>query len=312
MTDLQRYACLVIPHLPVRIALQQYPTLAGTPIAIGTPGQRGTLTACSPEACALGLRVGMLAHEAQNLCPQLTVLPADPLASTHLQTTILQALSHVCPTVQRRALGCIDLDLHGLGRHYPSAEALGTALLACVDATLDPRLGMASSSFAAYVAARRTPPGTVRIIDHAALDRLLARCPVELLPLSPATLRRMDQLGLRRFGDIARLPRTVLVAQFGAEGQRAWQLAHGDDPAPFIAEPLPEPISELLRLPAASCLAGELAVACRIVASRLLARPELRGQALRRLRLELCLEHGGVVGRTLLVMGGRVVMIRLV
>jgi hypothetical protein len=45
-------------------------------------------------------------------------------------------------------------------------------------------------------------------------------------------------------------------------------------------------------------------VACRIAASRLLARPELRGRALRRLRLDLCLEPGGVVGRTLLVKGG--------
>lgn len=303
---------LVIPHLPIRLALQQHPDLAGSPLAITVPGVRGTLIDCSDEARALGIRAGMLAREAQNLCPQLVVLPDDPLAASSLQHTLVQSLYQVCPTLRRDAPGRITLDLRGLDRHYPSTQALGNVLLARVDPELAPRLGIAASAFVAYVAARRSRPGIVRVVDRDAQHRLLERCPVELLSLPPVTIQRMERLGLHRLGDLAHLPLSALVAQFGADGKRAWQLARGEDPDPFVAETVSQPIVELLRLPAASSLAGDLAVACRIAASRMLARPELRGQSVRRLRLDLFLEHGGTTGRTTLIKGGTRDLKRLV
>jgi nucleotidyltransferase/DNA polymerase involved in DNA repair len=304
MANLPTRGCLVVPHLPIRLALQQHPTLTGLPVAISTPGQRGTVIDCSPEARALGLRVGMLAREAQNLCPQVTILPDDPLRYSGEHRAIVRALLDVCPTLQSGPPGCVYLDLRGLQRHYERPEALGKALLGCVNAAFEPRLGMAASQFAAYVAARRSRPETIRIVDEASQQRLLARCPVELLPLATETLRRMERLGLQRLEDVGRLPLTALVAQFGKDGKRAWQLARGEDPDPFIAEPVHEPIIELLKLPTASNLEGDISIATRIAASRLLARPDLRGRAIRRLRLDLRLEHGGVVGRTMLVKGG--------
>jgi len=296
--------CLVITHLPVRLALQQHPTLASTPLAITSPGARGTLVDCSPEARALGIRAGMLARDAQNLAPHLTILPDDPLRAASLHHLMVLALSQVCPTLRRDAPGCISLDLRGLDRHYPSSQALGAALLACVDTDLAPRLAIASSAFVAFVAAQRSRPGTVRVIDREDHERLLARCPVKLLSLPPATLQRMERLGLHRLGDIGRLPLTALVSQFGADGKRVWQLAQGEDPDPFVAETITYPIVELLRLPTATSLASDLTVACRIAASRLLAGPALRGHAVRRLRLDLFLEHGGTIDRTVLIKGG--------
>lgn len=304
--------CLVIPHLPIRLALQQYPTLVGAPLAISTPGSRGMLIDCSPEARERGIRPGMITREAQNLCPQLTVLPDDPLAAASFQQRLVQDLYQVCPTLRRRGPGCIDLDLRGLDRHYASAEALGAALLACVDPELGPRVGIASSAFVAFVAARRSQPGTVAVVSPEQQGRLLERSPVELLPLSQETRRRLERFGLRRVGDVGRLPLTALVAQLGAEGQRAWHLAHGQDPDPFVAEQISHPIIELLRLPAATSLSSDLAVAGRIVTSRLLARRDLQGQAIRRLRLDLFLEHGGTAGRTALIKGGTRDLKRLV
>ncbi len=304
--------CLAIPHLPIRLALQQHPDLAGSPLAITTPGARGTLLDCSPEARLLGIRPGLLAREAQNLCPQLLVLPDDPLAAASLHHTLIQSLYHLCPTLRRGGPGSIHLDLRGLDRHYPSTQALGNALLACVDADLRPRLGIAGSAFVASVAARRSRPGVVRVVDRADQQRLLERCPVELLPLPPATIQRLERLGLHRLGDLGQLPLTALVAQFGADGKRAWHLARGEDPDPFVAETISQPIVELLRLPTASSLASDLAVASRIAASRLLARSELRGQAVRRLRLDLFLEHGGTLARTALIKGGTRDLKRLV
>lgn len=298
------FGCLLVTHLPLRLALRQHPGLKGTPVAVATPGQRGTLIDCSRSASELGLKPGILAREAQSLCPQVTILPDDPLAYAAEHTALMRALADVCPTLQRGPVGRINLDLRGLQRHYTSSIELGRALLDVTRADLRPRLGMGPSVFTAYVGAHGTRAGSVRVITPAKVGQLLERRPIDLLPLPRETLARMERLGLQRIADLSRLPLTALVAQFGTEGKRAWQLAHGEDPDPFVPEPILEPVIEVLPLPDPTALEQELAVALRVATGRLLARPELQGRAIRRVRLDLQLGYGGTVGRTFVVKDG--------
>ncbi len=298
------FGCLLVTHLPLRLALRQHPGLQETPVAITTPGQRGTLIDCSRRATEFGLKPGMLAREAQTLCPQVTILPDDPLAYAAEHTALMQALADICPTLQRGPVGRINLDLRGLQRHYTSPDELGQTLLGVARADLKPRISMAPSVFTAFIAARGTRPGGARVITPEDVGHLLEHRPIDLLPLPLEMLTRMERLGLQRIPDIVRLPLTTLVAQFGNHGKRAWQLARGEDPDPFIPEPILEPVIEVLPLPAPTALEHELAVALRVVAGRLLARPELRGRAVRRLRLDLQLGYGGTVGRTFVVKEG--------
>lgn len=304
MNNWPPFGCLLITHLPLRLALRQHPGLQGTPVAIATAGQRGVLVDCSRKATELGLRPGMSARDAQSLCPQVTILPEEPLAYAAERTALIQALSEVCPTLQRGPAGQVYLDLRGLQRHYSSPEELGRALIAATMSDLKPRLGMATGVFPAFVAARTTRPGTVRVVSPEETCTLLEDHSIDLLPVAPEVLSRMERLGLQRIADIARLPLTAMLAQFGNEGKRAWQFARGENADPFVPEPILEPVIEVLSLPAPTAMEQELAVALRIVAGRLLARPELRGKAVRRIRLDLQLAYGGTVGRTFLVKNG--------
>lgn len=298
------FGCLLITHLPLRLALRQHPGLQGSPVAIATAGQRGVLVDCSRKATELGLRAGMTARDAQSLCPQVTILPDDPLAYAAEHAALIRALADICPTLQRGPAGRVYLDLRGLQRHYSSPHELGRALLDTTMSDLKPRLGMASGVFPAFVAARSTRPGTIRVIALDETGPLLEDHAIDLLPLPQPVLTRMERLGLQRIADIARLPLTAMLAQFGNEGKRAWQFARGENADPFIPEPILEPVLEILSLPAPTALEQELAVALRVVAGRLLARSELRGKAIRRLRLDLQLAYGGTVGRTFTVKDG--------
>jgi hypothetical protein len=60
----------------------------------------------------------------------------------------------------------------------------------------------------------------------------LSQFPVDLLPVSAETRRRLYLFGLRRMGQFARLPPAAVLAQFGWEGQRAHRLARGQDDRP--------------------------------------------------------------------------------
>jgi nucleotidyltransferase/DNA polymerase involved in DNA repair len=57
----------------------------------------------------------------------------------------------------------------------------------------------------------------------------LRRLPVERLPLSDATRRRLRLLGMVRAGDLLSLPTGALEAQFGKEGQTLLVVIRGED-----------------------------------------------------------------------------------
>jgi len=118
----------------------------------------------------------------------------------------------------------------------------------------------------------------------------LAHLPIEDLPVSVEMRRRLRLLGLHSLGELARLPQSAVAAQFGAEGRRAWELAHGIDRMPIIPYRPPRMVTERLAFPAPVDTEDALLAAVRTLLSRVLQRPEVRGRAARRLQVRVLLE----------------------
>src|SRR5437763_14955704 len=78
----------------------------------------------------------------------------------------------------------------------------------------------------------------------------LAWLSIEDLPVSVEMRRRLRLFGLRTLGELARLPQSAVAAQFGAEGTRAWELAHGVDRTPIVPYLPPRMVAERLAFPA--------------------------------------------------------------
>src|SRR2546422_212828 len=92
-------------------------------------------------------------------------------------------------------------------------------------------------------------PG-VALVPRGTEAAFLSGLSVEDLPVSTEMRRRLRLLELRTLGDLACLPRGPVAAQFGAEGERAWELAHGIDRGPLIPYRPPQSITERLAFPA--------------------------------------------------------------
>lgn len=105
--------------------------------------------------------------------------------------------------------------------------------------------------------------------------------------------RRLRLLGLHTLGDLARLPQGPVAAQFGAEGARAWELAHGIDSSPLVPYRPPRSITERLGFPAPVETSDVLIAAARRLLERAFRRPELQGRAARGLCLRVGLEECG-------------------
>ncbi len=134
----------------------------------------------------------------------------------------------------------------------------------------------------------------IAIVPSGKEAAFLAELSVEDLPVSVEMRRRLRLLGLGRLGQLARLPRGAVAAQFGAEGARAWELAHGVDRSPVIPYRPPRIITERLAFPAPVDTMDALLIATRTLLRRALDRPEARGRAARGIRLCVEMEDGRV------------------
>src|SRR5258708_5119258 len=159
-----------------------------------------------------------------------------PLPSDH---ALLDLAREFTPRVEARGPTPVLLDLHGLGRVWPTPEDLGQALLrAAGGGRLPPHVALAWPRAAALMAARGRAGLT--IIPAGQEAAALAPLPLLLLDLDPQRQELFHRWGLRTIGDLAGLPAAGLSSRLGPDGPRLRRLARGEDDVPLVPTPLPE------------------------------------------------------------------------
>jgi DNA polymerase-4/protein ImuB len=248
-----RIVCVYIPRFAVEAERRRPARPAGQGLAtrlilIG----ESTVFDCSLGAEVSGVRCGMRMSEALGLCHQAVVLPPDLPYYQRRFDEVLDFLESHSPDVEAgsgQGLGTAYLSLDGLPVDpEPFAEEMIAALhrrLGFMAST-----GVAEGKFAARVAARTTRPGLARVIAPGEETAFLAPLPVDHLSASDPMRWRLQLLGLKTMGDVARLPLGAFQSQFGPEGKRCWELAQGIDSEPLVPRVKEETILRRLQMPA--------------------------------------------------------------
>jgi len=152
---------------------------------------------------------------------------------------LLQVARAFTPRVEARAPTPVLLDLHGLGRAWPSLDALGRALLeAARERVRSASVALAASRVAALVLARGRDGLTLAAPGEEA--RLMAPLPLQLLGVPAPEEELLCRFGLRTIGDLAALPAAGLCARLGESGARLVRLARGEDDVPLTPNPAAE------------------------------------------------------------------------
>lgn len=286
--------CLLVPRFPLACELAERPELSGLPVAVAAPN-RPVVWVASPEAEADGVTDGLPLSEALARCPALAVVESRPARYQDQGETILNATSEVAADVEPGGPGVAYVEW--VERLGATASARREGLLHCAPRALGPRVGVAPTKFAALVAASKAPAGQVMALDDASAAPFLAAQPVAVLPVSPGIRRRLHLIGITTLGQLRRLPRSAVTAQFGPEGGRAWSLAAGE------AEPVQprvhqERVVGSFELDEPLGSREALLAAAEQALSRAVRQPGLRGRAVRQGRLVARTESGGGYERT--------------
>jgi nucleotidyltransferase/DNA polymerase involved in DNA repair len=293
-------ACISVSAFPLRAALRARPDLALRPVALApAPGEPDLVGPCTAKAERAGVRPGMRLGEALATCPSLVLVEQDPAAVEEEWEHMLRRLEDAGLAVEPVEPGCAYFDTAGMERLAGGLRAVLRRALDAAGPEWYPRVGAAGRRFAALAAATIAPPCRAVVVDDGEEALFLEPLPLDLLPLDQSRRRELSELGIRRLGQLAGLPRSSVADRLGVEGAEAWQLAAGEDGARVAPRRPPSALAEAIVFPEAIANAVTLERALAALLDRLLARPERAGREPRELSVSARLVGGGSWRRSL-------------
>ncbi len=248
------------------VELLRYPHLAGLPLVIGgsrretghaqrRPGQhallrdyvgRGVVTTASYAARAFGVHSAMGLMHAARLCPQAVILPVDFDEYRRYSRLFKAVIAQLAPVVEDRGVdevyidfgaaeGGLDMGGRTLARRIQSAIHERTGLTCSI--------GVAPNKLIAKMASEFQKPNGISIVYESELASKIWPLPCRRIHgIGPRMSARLEQLGVRTIGELARCERGWLAQHFGpSHGGWMYQAAWGWDDRPVT--PHSEPVS---------------------------------------------------------------------
>jgi protein ImuB len=306
--------CVHLPRFELVVAAGGPDALSGRALALAPPPGREhplrggglRLGEVSGAAEACGVRAGMPLGEGLARCPDLVLVPPNPLAVAETWEAVVRALEGIGAELELARPGMAYFDARGLRGLYGGEEGVLTAARRAIGRPV--RLGGGPTrlcALAAALRARARRPALAGIHEGASRDgagphpaggarRYLAPLSVSLLghrAETEALVQPLQRLGVHTMSELAALPRAAVADRFGEPGIFAHRLAHGQD-TPLRPRRAQEHLEESLTLPE-SASGQVLQRALGVLIDRLLAQPARRGRTLRAVILAARLAGGG-------------------
>jgi DNA polymerase-4 len=263
------------------VELQRYPELAGRPLVVGggrryqpeetvdASGKRvrrftrlgdytgrGVATTASYEARALGVHSAMGLMKAARLAPDAVLLPADFDTYRDYSRRFKAAVRAIAPQIEDRGIDEIYIDLTELvpgdagggdTETWMSARELAQSIKDAVRGAtgLGCSIGVTPNKLLSKIASELDKPDGLTIVSIADMAERIWPLPVRKIHgIGPRTDRRLESLGVRTIGELARADPVWLVEHFGnATGAWMYEAAQGRDDRPVVTHSEPKSIS---------------------------------------------------------------------
>ncbi|MFC2079236.1 DNA polymerase IV [Candidatus Bipolaricaulota bacterium] len=224
---------------------QANPTLRGKPIGVtGRPTEKSIIVAGSREAKQFGVKSGMAAWKAKQLCPHLLLVSGHGIRYREITKQFLRILDMFSPVVEVFSVDEVFMnvtqEVERYGGSIHMARAIKHAFRDSLGEYITATVGIASSkTFAKLIGARHKPDG-IGWLDEEEVPELLESTSVgEICGIGPRIEARLRRLGIRTLAELGDTPDPLLRREFGVYGHFLKAVGSGYDPNPV------SPYSEL-------------------------------------------------------------------
>jgi DNA polymerase IV len=260
----RRIAHLDMDAFYASVELLRYPRLESQPVVIGgrhrAAGEgdatrfarladyqgRGVVTTATYAARSFGVRSGMALMQAARLCPQAVLLPADFEEYRRHSRLFKAAIAAIAPRIEDRGIDEVYIDFDAVAGGadqggLPLARRIQQAVRASTG--LGCSIGVAPNKLLAKLASEFDKPNGITILHEADLEARVWPLPCRKVNgIGPKAAARLEQLGIRTIGELARCERGWLVEHFGRHhGQWLHEVSWGRDARELVTES--EPVS---------------------------------------------------------------------
>jgi len=292
------FACIFVPDFPVEAIVRAEPGLRSNPVAVleGKPPLE-KIVAANEEARNEGIYPGMTKLQAE-LCESMALRERSELQESAAHRALLDCAQSFSPCVEDVAPDTLLLDLSGLEKLFGSSPKIAREIShRASEMGLETNVAVASTLEAALLAAHGF--SGVTVMPEGKESEILGSLPAEVLFVDETDpenaeefLETLHRWGIRKFRDLAALPKVELSERLGQFGLELQRKACGVSNRTLVPSDPPLVFEEAIELEYPLVLLEPLAFVLNRMLEQLCARLQARALAAQELHLELGLETG--------------------
>lgn len=199
--------------------------------------RHGIVLAKSPLAKQFGIKTGEPIYQARKKCPNIQVFMGDYASYKKHSDELYQLLLEYTDRIERFSIDECFLDMtlflpKGqtlLQKAYEINKRVKEELGFTVN------VGVANNKLLAKMASDFTKPDRVHTLFKEEISSKMWSLHIsELFMVGKKSIPKLEQLGVKTIGDLARLDFKMLVKKFGKHGKMMWEYANGIDESEVV------------------------------------------------------------------------------
>lgn len=215
--------------------------------------RHGVVLAKSMPAKQFGIRTGEPIYQARKKCPRVEVFQGDYVSYKRHSDELYQLLLEYTDRIERFSIDECFMDLTLFLRKgerlIDKAYEINKRVKEELGFTVN--VGVANNKLLAKMASDFEKPNKVHTLFKEEIEKKMWVLPAqELFMVGRKSIGKLQQLGIKTIGDIARTDKNMLIKKFGKHGRLMWDYANGIDKSEVIYEQeLPKGIGNSITLP---------------------------------------------------------------
>jgi len=215
--------------------------------------RHGVVLAKSMKAKEFGIRTGEPIYQARRKCPNVQVFQGNFDNYKKHSNELYNLLLEYTDKIERFSIDECFMDLTLFLRKDEKLINKGYEISKRVKEELGftVNVGVANNKLLAKMASDFEKPDKVHTLFKNEIQDKMWKLPAEdLFMVGKKSIGKLNQLGIKTIGDIARYDKNILIKKFGKHGRIMWEYANGIDESEVIYEQeIPKGIGNSITLP---------------------------------------------------------------